>query len=168
MSLLLHSLATFNGIVFGVLDAVGARRVVEVGAEGGDFSAALADWAERADANVVAVDPAPSDRLRLLAHDCERVRLVEALSPDVLAELDSQDVYFLDGDHNYATVFGELEALRDRLLDEERPALVVLHDVAWPSARRDSYYAPDRIAEEARHPRRSEDPCVRGHRRRPR
>lgn len=150
-SLLLHSLAAFDGIVTRALEIVGARTAVEIGAEGADFSSELAAWAERVEGEVACVDPAPSDRLRVLARENERVTLIEKLSPAVLAELADRDVYFLDGDHNYATVSAELEALRGRLVGAEHPALVVLHDVDWPSARRDSYYAPDRIAEDERH-----------------
>ncbi|MBL7373602.1 class I SAM-dependent methyltransferase, partial [Escherichia coli] len=33
-----------------------------------------------------------------------------------------------------------------------KPLLALMHDVSWPCARRDCYYAPDRIPEEHRHP----------------
>ncbi len=150
--LLLHSLATFDDVIDGALDVVGARRVAEIGAEGGEFSARLADWADRTDGQVVCVDPAPSDRLVVLARERSRVELLREFSPGVLADVDRCDVYVLDGDHNYATVSAELFALRDRILEADAPALVILHDVAWPCARRDQYYAPERLSEDERHP----------------
>ncbi len=150
--LLLHSIATFDDIIDRALDTVEARRVAEIGAEGAEFSGRLAEWAERVDGHVVCVDPHPSDRLTVLAREHPRVELVEEFSPGVLTQLEPCDVYVLDGDHNYATVGGELRALADRLLDRERPSLVILHDVGWPCARRDQYYAPSRLPEGDRHP----------------
>ena len=49
------------------LDAAGARSVVEVGAYAGDLTEALARWAADAGARVVAIDPAPHERLVRLA-----------------------------------------------------------------------------------------------------
>ncbi len=149
--LLLHSLATFDPLITELLDVAGARSVVEIGGEGGLFTRQLVDWAERVDGSVHCVDPAPSQLLARLATRAERLTLLEEPSPAALDLLPFLDAYIVDGDHNHHTVHAELTALLPRLLDPERPALVVLHDVAWPSARRDSYYAPERLPEAAVH-----------------
>jgi hypothetical protein len=66
--------------------------------------------------------------------------------------LSDVDAWVIDGDHNYYTVFHEL-TLADRLSRRDgRPLLAFLHDVSWPTARRDMYYAPERIPAEWRHP----------------
>ncbi len=68
-----------------------------------------------------------------------------------LAEIGPADAYLLDGDHNYATVAGELDAIRSRAVDGVFP-LVVVHDVGWPCARRDQYYRPAALPADDVHP----------------
>jgi hypothetical protein len=56
----------------------------------------------------------------------------------------------IDGDHNYYTVLRELRLADSVARRDGRPLLAFMHDVGWPCARRDSYYAPDRIPAEHR------------------
>ncbi len=149
--LLLHSLATFEPLITELLDATGARQVAEIGGEGGVFTKQLVEWADRADGEVHCVDPSPSPQLDHLARGAERLRLLRMASPAAFEQLPPLDVCIIDGDHNYWTVTSELRALDVRLRDGDRPVLVVLHDVGWPCARRDSYYAPERIPADALH-----------------
>jgi hypothetical protein len=58
----------------------------------------------------------------------------------------------IDGDHNYWTVSRELEHIDGVAREAGRPALLLLHDVSWPCARRDQYYAPDALPAGAVHP----------------
>jgi hypothetical protein len=58
-------------------------------------------------------------------------------------------VYLVDGDHNHWTVLHELRAI---FPEESPPPVAILHDVGWPCARRDQYYAPDALPPEAVHP----------------
>jgi hypothetical protein len=148
----LHSMASFDPVIEGALDIVGARRIVEIGAEGAMFSSWLAQYAAARDGDVRCIDPAPSDALRDLGARHENVELLERFSPEVLADLQDADTYFVDGDHNWHTVLGELRALRGRLTDPEAPAIAILHDVHWPCARRDQYYDPQRIPADERQP----------------
>jgi hypothetical protein len=148
--LLLHSLAALREIVLPVLDAVAARDIVEVGGEGGGFTTHLAQRAARVGGRIRVVDPAPSAALEQLARTVAEVELVRAPSPDALRALAPADAYLLDGDHNYATVTGELRAV-DELATDTNP-VVVLHDVGWPCARRDQYYRPDALPAEMVHP----------------
>jgi hypothetical protein len=150
--LYLHSLASFDPVIEGALDIVGARRIVEIGAEGAIFSSWLAQYAAAHDGNVRCIDPVPSEALRDLGAAHANVELIERYSPEVLSELQDADTYFVDGDHNWHTVHGELLALRDRLLAQAAPAIAILHDVQWPCARRDQYYDPQRIPAEDRQP----------------
>lgn len=71
----------------------------------------------------------------------------------VLPTLEPMDVALIDGDHNWFTVHGELEMLREgsRRGGETLP-LLVMHDVCWPYGRRDLYYGPEGIPEEYRRP----------------
>jgi hypothetical protein len=151
-ALFLHSLTSFDPLIEGVLDRVGARRMVEIGSEGAIFSKWLGEYAARNDGDVRCVDPVPSDALLDLAASAPTIELLQRYSPAVLTELQDADAYVIDGDHNWHTVTGELAGIRDRLLDVERPAVAILHDVHWPWARRDLYYDPERIPADERQP----------------
>jgi hypothetical protein len=81
-----------------------------------------------------------------------RVRVFRTLSLDALRELEGPyDCIMLDGDHNWYTVFHELQLIHERGLLAENGTLF-LHDVCWPYARRDMYYAAETIPDEFRHP----------------
>jgi hypothetical protein len=79
--------------------------------------------------------------------------VIRGASLDVLPRLEACDAYFLDGDHNYYTVRGELDAIaRGAERFGSQGPLICVHDVGWPWARRDMYYAPENIPPEHRHP----------------
>ena len=61
------------------------------------------------------------------------------------------DVAIIDGDHNYWTVSEELRLIGERAPGSELP-LLLFHDVCWPHARRDDYFAPELIPEDYRQP----------------
>jgi hypothetical protein len=152
MPLMLHSLTEHGAVIFGCLEAVGARSVVEVGSEYGGFTTALADWAAHHGATAASVEPFPADDIRELDRTSPHFRLVEGRSPQALRELDPADAYVLDGDHAYAVVLAELRTIAE-LAGPDRPhPLVLLHDVGWPCGRRDQYYAPDSLPAEDVHP----------------
>jgi hypothetical protein len=147
--LLMHSLAEFRGLILPLLDAVAARRVVELGGEGGLMTERLAEWCADHDAELHVVDPAPSPHLRALAGD-GRVQLTIGKSPAALAGLPRFDAYLVDGDHNHHVVSGELAAIFGAGAGEQ--PLAILHDVGWPAGRRDMYYDPDDVPAEHRQP----------------
>lgn len=140
------SLANNAELLFGSLDAAGARSVTEVGAYEGELTRALLDWARGG--RVVAVDPAPQPPLERLAAEHDNLELVRALSHDALERIELTDAVILDGDHNHYTVLGELERVAAAAGDGPLP-LLVLHDVGWPHARRDSYVDPSLLPPEA-------------------
>lgn len=146
-----HSLANMQEILVAVLDAAQARSVTEIGAYAGDLTKDLADWAEGRGGEVIAIDPFPQPALGRLGEERDSVTLVEEPSFDALRHIPRTDAVVIDGDHNYYTVTRELQAIGERFPDEEIP-LLILHDVRWPHARRDAYYAPDAIPEDERRP----------------
>jgi hypothetical protein len=143
--ILLHSLSEHGELIFAALNAAAPRRIVEIGSETGGFSKELLDWASAHDATLVTVEPQPTAEIRALAASTDHFELVEGRSPGALAELEPADAYLIDGDHNHWTVTGELEAV----FTGDRAPLAILHDVGWPCARRDQYYAPKAIPAEA-------------------
>jgi hypothetical protein len=136
------SLGAFWPFLEPVLDALAPRRVCEVGVEAGAFAAQLVAWCGARACAYVGVDPAPPDDVP---------DVVRGTSLDVLPRLPACDAYFIDGDHNYYTVRGELDAIARAAERHDRAPLVALHDVGWPWGRRDMYYAPERIPAEHRH-----------------
>lgn len=149
--LLLYSLAEYRELVFELFALASVRRVVEVGSEAGAFTRELEAWARANGGELTCVEPHPNDQLRS-AHAAGALRLVEARSPAALREVSPSDAYLLDGDHNYVTVLGELEAIESACFAAGRDALVVLHDVGWPCARRDSYCEPTSLPPGGAHP----------------
>lgn len=162
MTLLLHSLTTFRELIVESLEIVGARHVVEIGSETGGMTELLLDWAREHDGTLTCVEPEPSDLVRELARATPALELVDRPSPAGLAEVPTADVYVIDGDHNFWTVREELRSAHSDVPEGEPGPLCVLHDVAWPCARRDYYYAPDRLPPEAVHPHRFDRGVVPG------
>lgn len=141
--LLIHSLAQFGEATRRPLEIAQPRSIVEIGGEGGKFTAALLDFATRNDGTLTTVDPDPSADLRRIAESGASMRLIEEPSPGALDQIEPSDLYVVDGDHNYAVVRAEVDKILAATTDQGRPTLVILHDVCWPCARRDFYYAPE-------------------------
>jgi hypothetical protein len=146
--LLLHSLSEHGELIFGALDAARPERIVEIGSETGGFSKELLEWAGANGATLATVEPYPTPEVRELADTTPHFELVIGRSPGVLAKLPPADAYIIDGDHNHWTVVRELEAA----YSGDRKPLAILHDVGWPCARRDQYYAPHSIPPDGRLP----------------
>jgi len=147
--LLLHSLSTFGGCIVRCLEIAQARLIVEIGSETGVLTLELVSWAAEHEATVVSVDPEPPQRVLERAAETEALVVVAGASPEALADVEPADVYIIDGDHNHSCVSRELAYIFG---DPQRMPLAILHDVGWPCARRDAYYAPERLPEGATHP----------------
>ena len=146
-----HSLANLGEILIGCLDARGATSVVEIGAYAGDLTRVLLDWAEKDGARVLSVEPTPHARLVELSESRDDLELVQEPSHEALRHIPLPDALIIDGDHNYYTVSEELRLIDERAPGPEIP-LLLLHDVGWPHGRRDAYWNPERIPEDARQP----------------
>jgi hypothetical protein len=144
------SLAQVQEIMRPVLDAAGAKSIVEVGAFAGDLTRVLVQWAAGAGAKVGAVDPSPQPGLVKLAEENPEVELIRETSLEALPHIDLPDAFVIDGDHNYWTVSEELRLIAERAGDSL--PLLLFHDVCWPHARRDDYFAADLIPEDYRQP----------------
>jgi hypothetical protein len=145
------SLATVRELVLQLLDVVSTSSVVEVGAFRGELTAELLGWAAARGARVSAIDPTPAPELLELARARPELELIRATSLEALPRIALPDVVVIDGDHNYYTVSEEMRLMRDKAAGAAGP-LLILHDVGWPLARRDTYHAPERVPEELRQP----------------
>jgi Methyltransferase domain len=147
------SLLYVDELILGLLDAVAAASVIEVGALDGDLTHLLLARAERSGGHVTAVDPAPHPDLEQLADRRAELELIRQTSHEALAAAPLPDAVVLDGDHNHYTVSDELRTIHERCARERRRLpLLICHDVGWPHGRRDAYYVPERIPFEHRQP----------------
>lgn len=147
------SLATLAEIMFPCLEAVDPRSVAEVGAYAGDLTRLLVEWGSPNGVQTLAIDPAPKARLVALAEEHATLELIQEPSLQALLHIPLPDVVILDGDHNYYTVAEELRMIDARAAESgAQLPLLLLHDVGWPHARRDSYHAPEEIPPEHRQP----------------
>ncbi len=78
------TLLPFAPLIRGMLDAVEPAAVVEVGADRGDFTAELLEWAAPSGAKVIAVDPEPAPELLRLAEGHPELTLLRERSPEAL------------------------------------------------------------------------------------
>lgn len=152
MSLLIHSMSEFSDLILACLHAAGARTIAEVGAEFGGMSQQLAAYAQATDGSLISIDPAPKPEFLAWAGSCRSIRHMPMTSIEAMPMLQDVDAWVIDGDHNYYTVFNELRIADTLAHRDGKPLLAVLHDVSWPCARRDFYYAPEQIPAEWRHP----------------
>jgi hypothetical protein len=144
-----HSLVNLAEILLPCLDAAGARSVVEVGAYSGDLTSVLVDWAAGNGGRVWAIDPDPAAGLVRLDEQSPQLELVRETSLAALPRVLPVDAVIIDGDHNYYTVSEELRLVA--AAGTELP-LLLFHDVCWPHARRDDYFAPELVPAEHRQP----------------
>jgi hypothetical protein len=149
--LLIHSMSEFSDLMLNILRIADAREVVEIGAEFGGNSQALADHLAPLGGHLTSIDPAPNVSFLDWVKDQPHVRHVAEPSLTALPALADIDAWVIDGDHNYYTVHHELEAVAGLCRRDGKPLLAMLHDVGWPWARRDLYYAPDAIPDDWRH-----------------
>jgi Methyltransferase domain len=151
--LLLHSLTELREIWLPLVEAAGARSVAEIGSESGSTTKLVVDLLRRGGGGrLLVVDPDPG--VSPVSGGGLDVEVVRGYSPEALDGHAPTDAYLIDGDHNYATVSGELRAIDTAVQQFGRSyfPLVILHDVGWPAGRRDQYYAPDRIPATERQP----------------
>ncbi len=162
--LLIHSMAEFSSLILPTLERAGVSRIAEIGSEFGGMSRVLADYCREQDGHLTCIDPEPhrdfaawaanEPRISHIARPSLEVIGEEAVATETVvaetvpAEAVHAQAWFIDGDHNYYTVFNELTAIDALQNEQDQPLLVFLHDVSWPCARRDMYYAPDRIPPE--------------------
>jgi hypothetical protein len=153
--LLLHSLSEFRELIFALMGEARPRHIVEIGAESGRFTAALAAWAEPRGARVTTIDPAAAPAVRALAEAQPRVvQLVPEHSLAALGRIEAAELYLIDGDHNFYTVANELRIIHESVTRGAVQPVILVHDIGWPCARRDQYYDPESLPPEHLHPHR--------------
>jgi cephalosporin hydroxylase len=143
----------WNDVVAPVVEATGARRIVEVGALRGENTELMLERLGP-DVELHVIDPLPEfDPAEHEAQFGGQYVFHRDLSVNVMGDLPPMDVALIDGDHNWYTVLTELRLVAEASRRADAPLPVcILHDVGWPYGRRDLYYDPDTIPEEHRQP----------------
>ena len=140
-------------IIRPFLQHMNARSVVEIGSEYGSNTQLLADFARETNSVIHTIDPLPR-----FDTDAWQQKYNGALvchtdaSLNVLPNLGAFDAVLIDGDHNWYTVYHELDMIADHAAAHETSPIIFLHDLGWPYGRRDMYYDINRIPEEFRQP----------------
>ena len=150
--LLIHSMSEFSSLIMPCLEEAKVASITEIGSEFGGMSRTLAEHCEAKGATLTCIDPEPAEGFAQWAAPLAHVDHRSEPSLEALSHCSAVDAWFVDGDHNYYTVFNELAAIDAIQTKADKPLLVFLHDVSWPYARRDFYYAPERIPAGWRHP----------------
>jgi hypothetical protein len=146
--------ALWDAVIYPLLVLLRPSSIVEIGSEGGDTTRLLLGFCQRHGATLHAIDPAPLFDVVAWQQEYDRHFVFHrALSLDILPAIDRPDLVLIDGDHNWYTVFNELQMLEQRSTALGLPfPLVLLHDIDWPYGRRDLYYNPGTIPAEFRQP----------------
>ncbi len=140
--------------ILPLLLAAAPERVLEIGAEFGWNTERLLALGREHGFFLDIIDPAPHEVFyRTLAGYDGAYAFHEARSLDAIGQIEPADFVLLDGDHNWHTVYNELSQLFARAAARGRkPPILLLHDLAWPYARRDMYYDARSIPELERQP----------------
>lgn len=161
--LLIHSMCEFSDIILPGLAVAGVENIVEIGAEFGGMTTLLAAYCKERGGHLTSIDPAPKPEFIHWVSNQPNVEHVPLPSLDAISTLRNVDAWVIDGDHNWYTVYNELKMVRDVCRRDGKPFLAFLHDIGWPSGRRDMYYAPDRIPAAFRHPHSFDGGCNPGY-----
>ncbi len=130
------------------------RSFCEIGAQ---YGKNVDELLEMSLENYTVIDPCfDRDLMGKYAAD-QRVRVLKCTSLEALApggQLRPGSVFdciFIDGDHNWYTVFNELCLIHERSM-LRAGGYIFLHDVGWPYGRRDMYFQPEIVPAEFRRP----------------
>ena len=140
--------------ILPILLQVAPRQIMEVGAEFGWNTHRLLDYCRETGARLHVIDPVLDPELAMVfAHFKEEYVYVQGKSLDAIPNLPAPDLVLLDGDHNWYTINSELNLLYRRAAElGVAPPVALMHDCAWPYARRDMYYDPEALNVAQRHP----------------
>lgn len=137
-------------VVQPILQLTRPKVIVEIGCAQGLNTVNLLHYLQPLEnSQLVAIDPSPQFDMEQMKKRYEhKFLLVQDFSLKVLPGIHSCDAAFIDGDHNWFTVYNELKQF-ERM---KKFPIVFLHDVEWPYGRRDMYYFPESIPVEFRKP----------------
>lgn len=141
-------------VIRPLFEVAKVKNILEIGSAAGRNTRNIIALAREKGGVVIAIDPEPQFDVfewRMEYADC--FHFMEETSLNALPKLEGQiDAVLIDGDHNWYTVFHELQLLEKHATKTGLFPLTLLHDVGWPYGRRDMYSDPDRIPASYRQP----------------
>jgi hypothetical protein len=152
-TLLLRSVVDLREVWVPLLAAAGARSIALLGTEQGRTTALLVELLRAGGGGrLLVVDPEPG-RVPAAGRGLD-IEVVREYGAAGLEDHTPTDAYLIDGDANFATVARTLTAVADAVHEFGRASfpLILLHDVGWPTGRRDRYTSPDRLTGADRQP----------------
>ena len=135
--------------ILPIIEKIKPKHIVEVGSDTGINTRNILEYCETNNAKLTSIDPSPNfdvDELKE-RYACD-FEFYKDLSLNILPFLEKFDIILIDGDHNWYTVFNELNTIEKIYKKNNNFPLIFLHDTAWPYGRRDLYYFPENIPEE--------------------
>lgn len=143
----------WEGIIMPLLSVTNSVNIVEIGAEFGTNTLKILAYCKQKNGVLHVIDPVPQfdvDGFRQIYVEAFKMHI--GFSLDSLAGIKDYDAVLIDGDHNWYTVYNELNIVEKNAEVKGEFPLVFVHDIAWPYGRRDLYYYPDLIPPEYRKP----------------
>lgn len=140
------SMEVFAPIILPILDLINPKIICEIGAAEGGNTKRLYDFLNARQGRLITIDPFPRGSfLQWVQQSSHVVTHIANYSLNAIPSVNSADVWFIDGDHNWFTVYNELSLIHNVMKKAQQPSLVYMHDIAWPCGRRDMYYDPSCI-----------------------
>lgn len=134
-------------IIKPIVEGLKPNTMIEIGVDKGENTRNILEYCLENKCKLISIDPYPDSSVPELKNEYkDQLTLIRDLSLNVLSDIDDAQVFFIDGDHNWYTVYNELKIIQDKA--KEYFPLIFLHDVEWPYARRDLYYNPNDIPPE--------------------
>ncbi len=134
-------------IIKPIIEGLNPKIIIEIGVDKGENTLNLLEYCFENKCKLISIDPFPDSSVIELEYEYEnQFTLIRDLSLNVLSDIEDVQVFFIDGDHNWYTIYNELMTIQENT--KEYFPLIFLHDVEWPYARRDLYYNPDDIPSE--------------------
>ncbi len=132
----LSSMVNWAPLYLPLFEQMQPRTIVEIGAGEGDNTRCLAAHCINGGATLHVVDTRPVEDQELSATG--HVHFHQQRSLDFLRGFREAEVYFIDGDHNYATLREEIELIAG----SESARMLLVHDTGWPCGLVDSFHDP--------------------------
>jgi hypothetical protein len=144
----------WNRYIGPLVETVQPRRILEIGAQYGQNTRHILEYCRRTGCRADIVDPIAVPQLaRLLKQFPDEHLYHQKRSIFAIPAVDAPDIALVDGDHNWQTVYKELNLLFVRAAETGAPPpIIIAHDCAWPYARRDMYYQPEQFEPAERQP----------------
>lgn len=137
-------------VIYPSLQHLKPKHIIEIGSDKGGNTIKILNYCIENNCHFSSIDPFPQFDYQALEKQGNGLfSMVQDLSLQAISKIDSCDVALIDGDHNWYTVYNELQQIYLKNKQEKRKFPVVFfHDTGWPYGRRDMYYNPSNIPAE--------------------